>query len=137
MTRGEDIVAGRTPFDEAVPDLSGQLAVITGANSGLGFRLATRLARAGAEIIMAVRNKAKGESAIDAVRNGVSEAKVSLRTLDLASLDSIAALGEGLVAEGRPIDILINNAGVMTPPRRVTTTDGFELQFGSNYLVIL
>jgi NAD(P)-dependent dehydrogenase (short-subunit alcohol dehydrogenase family) len=108
--------------------------VITGANSGLGFGLTTRLARAGAEVIMAVRNKAKGEAAIETIRNGVVESKVSLRTIDLASLDSVAALGEALVGEGRPIDILINNAGIMTPPRRVTSIDGFELQFGSNYL---
>src|SRR5277367_4298893 len=101
----------RTPLDEAVPDLSGRLAVVTGANSGLGFGLASRLARAGAEVIMAVRNKAKGEAAIETIRNGVAEAKVSLRTVDLASLDSVAALGAGLVGEGRPIDILINNAG--------------------------
>jgi len=124
----------RTPLDEAVPDLSGRLAVVTGANSGLGFGLASRLARAGAEVIMAVRNQVKGESAVETIRNGVAAAKVSVRTLDLASLDSVAALGDGLAAEGRPIDILINNAGIMTPPRRVTTTDGFELQFGSNYV---
>src|SRR5271156_1711052 len=124
----------RTPLDEAVPDLSGRLAVVTGANSGLGFGLASRLARAGAEVIMAARNQVKGESAVETIRNGVAPAKVSVRTLDLASLDSVAALGDGLAAEGRPIDILINNAGIMTPPRRVTTTDGFELQFGSNYL---
>lgn len=124
----------RTPLEDTVPDLSGKLAVVTGANSGLGFGLTGRLAGAGAEVILAVRNQAKGEAAIGQLGSRLPEAKLSLRSLDLASLDSVAALGSGLVAEGRPVDILINNAGIMTPPKRVTTADGFELQFGSNYL---
>jgi NAD(P)-dependent dehydrogenase (short-subunit alcohol dehydrogenase family) len=124
----------RTVLDDAVPDLTGRLVVVTGANSGLGLGLATRIARRGGEVVMAVRNQSKGEAAIDTIRRSVPEANVSLRSLDLASLASVAALGEGLVNEGRPIDILINNAGIMTPPKCVTTTEGFELQFGSNYL---
>ncbi|MGB9303964.1 MAG: SDR family oxidoreductase [Mycobacterium sp.] len=117
-----------------VPDLSGKLVVITGANSGLGFGLARRLSTAGADVVMAIRNRAKGEKAIEDIRATVPDAKLTIKALDLSSLASVAALGEQLNAEGRPIDILINNAGVMTPPERDTTADGFELQFGSNHL---
>lgn len=117
-----------------VPDLSGKLAIITGANSGLGFGLARRLSAAGADVIMAIRNRAKGEAAVEEIRTAVPDAKLTIKALDLSSLASVAALGEQLMADGRPIDLLINNAGVMTPPERVTTADGFELQFGSNHL---
>jgi NAD(P)-dependent dehydrogenase (short-subunit alcohol dehydrogenase family) len=117
-----------------VPNLSGKLAIVTGANSGLGFGLARRLSAAGADVVMAIRNRAKGEAAIEEIRTTVPDAKLTIKTLDLSSLAAVAALGEQLNAEGRPIDILINNAGVMTPPERDTTADGFELQFGSNHL---
>ncbi|CAM3291381.1 SDR family oxidoreductase [Mycobacterium colombiense] len=117
-----------------VPALRGRFAVVTGANSGLGFGLAKRLSAAGADVVLAVRDRAKGERAIAEIRRAVPEAKLGIRQLDLSSLSSIAALGEELTAEGRPIDILINNAGVMTPPERQQTGDGFELQFGTNYL---
>jgi NAD(P)-dependent dehydrogenase (short-subunit alcohol dehydrogenase family) len=117
-----------------VPDLSGKLVVVTGANSGLGFGLARRLSAAGADVVMAIRNRGKGEKAIEEIRATVPDAKLTIKALDLSSLASVAALGEQLNAEGRPIDILINNAGVMTPPQRDTTADGFELQFGSNHL---
>jgi NAD(P)-dependent dehydrogenase (short-subunit alcohol dehydrogenase family) len=117
-----------------VPDLSGKLAVVTGSNSGLGFGLTRRLSAAGADVVMAIRNRAKGEAAINEIHATVPNAKLTIKPLDLSSLGSVAALGEQLNAEGRPIDILINNAGVMTPPTRDTTTDGFELQFGSNHL---
>ena len=117
-----------------VPDLSGKLAIVTGANSGLGFGLARRLSAAGADVVMAIRNRAKGEAAIDEIRATVPNAKLTIKPLDLSSLSGVAALGEELNADGRPIDILVNNAGVMTPPQRDTTTDGFELQFGSNHL---
>ncbi|EFG78121.1 oxidoreductase, short chain dehydrogenase/reductase family protein [Mycobacterium parascrofulaceum ATCC BAA-614] len=117
-----------------VPDLSGKLAIVTGANSGLGFGLARRLAAAGADVVMAIRNRAKGEQAIADIRKTVPDAKLTIKSLDLSSLAAVAALGEQLNAEGRPVDILINNAGVMTPPERDTTVDGFELQFGSNHL---
>lgn len=117
-----------------VPDLSGKFAVVTGANSGLGFGLAKRLAAAGADVVMAIRSKPKGEAAIAEIRRELPAAKLSIRQLDLSSLHSVAALGDELGAEGRPIDILINNAGVMTPPQRQLTDDGFELQFGANHL---
>ncbi|OBK28775.1 short-chain dehydrogenase [Mycobacterium sp. 1165196.3] len=117
-----------------VPDLRGRFAVVTGANSGLGFGLAKRLSAAGAEVVLAVRDGAKGERAVADIRREVPQAKLTIRQLDLSSLPSVAGLAEELTAEGRPIDILINNAGVMTPPRRQQTRDGFELQFGTNHL---
>ena len=118
----------------AVPDLSGRFAVVTGANSGLGFGLAKRLAAAGADVVMAIRSRAKGEAAIAEILREVPTAKLTIRHLDLSSLKSVAALGDELAAEGRPIDILINNAGVMSPPQRQETHDGVELQFGTNHL---
>jgi NAD(P)-dependent dehydrogenase (short-subunit alcohol dehydrogenase family) len=124
----------RTDFDLTVPDLSGKRAVVTGASDGIGLGLATRLAAAGAEVLLPVRNPRKGEAALDAIRARVPGADVSLRTLDLSSLTSVRALGETLLAEDRPIHLLVNNAGVMTPPTRQTTADGFELQFGTNHL---
>ncbi|MGH3563454.1 MAG: SDR family NAD(P)-dependent oxidoreductase, partial [Mycobacterium sp.] len=110
-----------TALTVTVPDLSGKLVVVTGANSGLGFGLARRLATAGADVVMAIRNRAKGEAAIAEIRTTVPDAKLTIKNLDLSSLGNVAALGEQLNAEGRPIDILINNAGVMTPPERDTT----------------
>ena len=117
-----------------VPDLSGKLVVVTGANSGLGFGLTRRLAAAGADVVMAIRNHARGEAAIEKIHATVPGAKLTIKPLDLSSLAAVAALGEQLNAEGRPIDILVNNAGVMTTPARDPTADGFELQFGSNHL---
>jgi NAD(P)-dependent dehydrogenase (short-subunit alcohol dehydrogenase family) len=121
-------------LDTTVPDLTGRLAIITGANSGLGFGLTERLAAAGAEVVLAVRNREKGEDAITRLTALVPTAKLSIRLLNLSSLESVAAFAAESAKDGRPIDILINNAGVMAPPQRGTTDDGFELQFGSNYL---
>lgn len=118
----------------SVPDLHGKLAVVTGASDGIGLGLAERLARAGAEVVLPVRNAAKGAAALDRIRARTTQAKVSTRVLDLASLASVADFAETLLAEGRPVDLLINNAGVMAPATRHTTADGFELQFGTNHL---
>ncbi|MDJ0377121.1 SDR family oxidoreductase [Cryobacterium sp. PH31-L1] len=123
-----------TTPDIQVPDLRGKLAVVTGANSGLGFGLTGRLARAGAEVILAVRDEEKGSAAIKRLTDQNPDATLSIRHLDLASLSSVAGLGEELTREGRPIDILLNNAGLMMPPVRDETEDGFELQFGTNHL---
>lgn len=120
--------------DIAVPDLTGRLALVTGASDGVGFEIAARLARSGAEIIMPVRNLAKGESAAARIRQRTPGAGIHVRSLDLAALDSVASFSDGLLAGGRPIDIQINNAGVMTPPARRLTDDGFELQFATNHL---
>ncbi|MFI5844983.1 SDR family oxidoreductase [Catenuloplanes sp. NPDC051500] len=124
----------RAPIDVTIPDLSGKRAMVTGASDGMGLRMAVRLAAAGAEVIMPVRNERKGEAAVATIHSSVPGASVSLRSLDLSSLASVAALGDGLRAEGRPIHLLINNAGVMRPPTRLTTADGFEVQFGTNHL---
>lgn len=127
-------MSNRDGLTLVVPDLSGKLAVVTGANSGLGFGLAKSLAAAGAEVVMGVRSRDKGDAAIAQIRGKDPAARLTVKQLDLSSLKSVAALGEELNAEGRPIDILINNAGVMTPPERQETHDGFELQFGTNHL---
>ena len=124
----------RTNADITVPDLTGKLAVITGASDGFGFGLAGRLAHAGAEVIMPVRNPTRGAAAAERIRAATPGAHVSTRPLDLASLASVAALGRMLNEEGRPIDIWINDAAVMTPPTRHASEDGFELQFATNYL---
>ncbi|MET0416660.1 MAG: SDR family oxidoreductase, partial [Actinoplanes sp.] len=121
-------------FDITVPDLSGKRAVVTGASDGVGLVLAAKLAAAGAEVVLPVRNPRKGEAAITRIRQRTPGANVSLRALDLSSLASVAALGETLREENQPIHILVNNAGVMTPPDRQTTADGYELQFGTNHL---
>lgn len=120
--------------DIPVPDLTGRLAVVTGASDGVGLGLATRLAAAGAEVVMPVRNPRKREAAIAKIRRRHTGAQLSLRDLDLCSLESVAGLADELIAEGRPVHILVNNAGVMTPPERQTTKDGFELRFGTNHL---
>ncbi|MCJ0890699.1 SDR family oxidoreductase [Rhodococcus sp. ARC_M5] len=120
--------------DLSIPDLNGKRAVVTGASDGIGTVIATRLARAGAEVVMPVRSAAKGERAAESIRAAVTGAHVSTRELDLSSLSSVATLASELVSEGRPIDVLVNNAGVMQPPERQVTQDGFELQFGTNHL---
>ncbi|MFJ4837572.1 SDR family oxidoreductase [Streptomyces sp. NPDC088746] len=124
----------RQDIDITVPDLTGRRAVVTGASDGIGLGIATRLAAAGAEVVMPVRNPRKGEAAAARIREQAPGANVSLRTLDLSSLASVAELGKTLLDEDRPIHLLVNNAGVMTPPDRQTTADGFELQFGTNHL---
>jgi NAD(P)-dependent dehydrogenase (short-subunit alcohol dehydrogenase family) len=124
----------RTEADIGVPDLTGRFAVITGANSGLGFGLAGRFARAGAEVVLAVRNRQKGVDAIARIRAEVPRAQLSILDIDLSSLASVAAAGRRLTSFGRPIDFLLNNAGIMMPPKRGVTADGLELQFESNHL---
>ena len=121
-------------LDVAVPDLAGKLAIVTGASDGIGFHIADRLARSGAEVLMPVRNVVKGEAAAQRIRESHPGAIVEVRELDLSSLASTRAFGSTLLSDARPIDILINNAGVMTPPTLQTTVDGFELQFQTNHL---
>jgi NAD(P)-dependent dehydrogenase (short-subunit alcohol dehydrogenase family) len=120
--------------DIAVPGLSGMRAVVTGGSDGIGLVLARRLVQAGAEVVLPVRNRAKGEAAASGIRSAVPGARVSTRILDLSSLESVEALAGILASEGVPIGVLICNAGVMTPPKRQQTRDGFELQFGTNHL---
>ena len=116
-----------------IPDQTGRIAIVTGANSGLGLVTARELARAGASVVMACRNLDKGHAAVDGVRAAVPEAQVQLEELDLASLASVRDFAERFRATHDGLDLLINNAGVMAPPRR-RTADGFELQFGTNHL---
>jgi NAD(P)-dependent dehydrogenase (short-subunit alcohol dehydrogenase family) len=118
----------------SVPDQAGHLVVITGANSGLGREATRRLAQAGAEIVMAVRSPEKGDAARREILAETPDAVLTVRRLDLADLSSVRAFAGELAREGRPLDLLVNNAGVMAPPKRMTTVDGFELQFGSNFL---
>jgi len=120
--------------DITVPDLTGAFVIVTGASDGIGLGLAGRLAAAGADVVLPVRNPTKGAAALERIRAAIPGAHVSTRELDLSSLKSVATFGGRLNDEGRPIDLLINNAGVMTPPTRQATQDGLELQFGTNYL---
>ncbi|PRX20428.1 NAD(P)-dependent dehydrogenase (short-subunit alcohol dehydrogenase family) [Actinoplanes italicus] len=115
-------------------DLNGRLALVTGASGGLGLGLSTRLAAAGAEVVLAVRDTTKGRGALRRIEAEVPGARVTVRELDLASLASIEVLTKELNGADRPLHLLINNAGVMAPATRHTTADGFELQFGTNHL---
>jgi NAD(P)-dependent dehydrogenase (short-subunit alcohol dehydrogenase family) len=117
-----------------ISDLTGKLAVVTGATGGLGYETALGLAQAGASVVLAGRNGDKGRQAIGRIRSLYPDALVRFEEVDLAELRSIAAFADRLLAQGKAIDILVNNAGVMTPPQRKTTKDGFELQFGTNHL---
>jgi len=112
-----------------IPPQTGHLAIVTGANSGIGYETALALAKAGARVIVAARDEAKGRAAAQGIGHGAE-----WRPLDLASLASVSAFAERLLREALPIDMLILNAGVMAPPARRETADGFELQWGTNYL---
>jgi NAD(P)-dependent dehydrogenase (short-subunit alcohol dehydrogenase family) len=116
-----------------IPDQGGRLAVVTGANSGLGLVTARELARHGARVVLACRNRERGEAALKEVTEAASGPAPELEELDLADLSSVRSFADRLAAGGEELDLLINNAGVMAPPRR-RTADGFELQFGTNHL---
>jgi NAD(P)-dependent dehydrogenase (short-subunit alcohol dehydrogenase family) len=120
-----------------IPDQSGKLAIVTGATGGLGLETALALAGAGAEVVLAGRNPGKGRAAEDLIRARHSSANARFETVDLASLASVAAFADRILSAGRPIDMLVNNAGVMALAKRETTADGFEMQFGTNYLSLL
>ena len=117
----------------AIPDQTGRTAVITGANTGLGYETAAALAAKGAHVVLAVRNPDKGKEAALRIERATPGAHVALQELDLTSLDSVRAAAEQLKSNYDAIDLLINNAGVMFTPRSATK-DGFELQFGTNHL---
>jgi NAD(P)-dependent dehydrogenase (short-subunit alcohol dehydrogenase family) len=117
-----------------VPDQSGRFVVVTGANSGTGKEAARRLAAAGAHVVLAVRTPAKGDQARQEILAAAPAASVEVRELDLADLGSVERFAGRLLTDGRPVDLLVNNAGVMAVPTRMLTPDGFELQFGTNFL---
>lgn len=120
--------------DIPVPDLTGTRAVVTGASDGVGFEIAHRLVRAGATVVMPVRNAEKGEAAAARIRAQVPGAALDLCPLDLASFESIAAFSDQMLSDGRPVGLLINNAGLMTPPTRQESRDGHEIQLATNHL---
>ena len=116
-----------------VPDQKGRVAVVTGANTGLGFETARVLAAHGASVTLAVRDVEKGKQAAARIATTVAGADLAVQELDVASLDSVRAAAVELRSKHPKIDLLVNNAGVMYPPRQ-TTRDGFELQLGTNHL---
>jgi NAD(P)-dependent dehydrogenase (short-subunit alcohol dehydrogenase family) len=118
---------------EQIPDQTGRTAIVTGANSGIGLVAARELARAGASVVLACRNIQKGEAALKEIASAAPGAGVELSQLDLGSLSSVQSFAERFRSSHQGLDLLINNAGVMAPPRR-ETSDGFELQLGTNVL---
>ncbi|MBT2744948.1 MULTISPECIES: oxidoreductase [unclassified Lysobacter] len=116
-----------------IPDQTGRIAVVTGANSGLGFLTSLELARHGAHVIMTVRDLHKGRDAQDRIEAIRPKGSVELRQLDLADLKQVSAFAGRLLAQGTGVDVLVNNAGIMMPPRSLTA-QGHELQFGVNHL---
>jgi NAD(P)-dependent dehydrogenase (short-subunit alcohol dehydrogenase family) len=118
---------------DQIPDQSGRVAVVTGGNSGLGLVATRELARAGAHVVLACRDTDKGAAALRELQADAPSAEVEVASLDLASLASVRQFAEQFRADHDGLDLLVNNAGVMAPPRR-ETADGFELQLGTNHL---
>ncbi len=119
---------------EQIPLQGGKTAVVTGANSGIGYQAALELARHGAHVLLGCRNAAKGSAALDRLKREARGASAEVVQLDMASLASIRAFAAAFLARGVVLDLLINNAGVMALPTRELTEDGFERQFGTNHL---
>lgn len=113
-----------------IPDMAGRRAIVTGANSGIGYHTALQLARHGASVVLACRSAERGLRAFERVKAAAPDAAITLGSLDLADLSSVRRFA---AEQQEPLDILVNNAGVMAIPRR-TTADGFEMQFGTNHL---
>jgi NAD(P)-dependent dehydrogenase (short-subunit alcohol dehydrogenase family) len=116
-----------------IPALDGRSAIVTGANSGLGYETALGLATHGADVVLACRDEERGADALDRIHQAAPSARVELRALDLADLSSVRAFAAGYASDRAGLDILVNNAGVMAIPYR-QTADGFEMQFGTNHL---
>ena len=116
-----------------IKDQSGRTFIVTGANSGLGFETARQLSGHGGRVVLAVRSEAKGQDAVARIKATQPDAAVEVRALDLADLDSVRAFAAAILTDKIAVDVLINNAGVMYPPRRLTR-QGFELQFATNHL---
>jgi NAD(P)-dependent dehydrogenase (short-subunit alcohol dehydrogenase family) len=116
-----------------IPDLSGKIAVVTGGNGGLGLEVARELARKRAHVVIAARDAAKNAASRAAITTDVPDASLDVRTLDLASLDSVVEAAAAILDAHRVVDVLVNNAGVMATPEQ-QTSDGFEMQLGVNHL---
>jgi NAD(P)-dependent dehydrogenase (short-subunit alcohol dehydrogenase family) len=114
-----------------LPALTGRTAIVTGANSGIGWQVAKQLARRGARVVLACRDVGRAKQAATRIQGSGPPVDVEVAELDLADMASVRAFGEGWQ---EPVHLLVNNAGVMAPPRRASTRDGFELQFGTNHL---
>ncbi len=117
-----------------IPDLKGKIAVVTGANSGIGYETARALALKGVHVVMACRSEDRAEAAVTLIRGENPEASVVVMSLDLADLASVREFAKTFTSRYLSLDILCNVAGVMGPPQRFETADGFELQFGTNHL---
>ena len=117
-----------------IPPLNGRTAVITGATGGLGYETALALAGAGANVVLTGRNEAKGRDALQNIRRQFPKAEIAYDTIDLAKLASVAEFASRYAAAHTSLDLLVNNAGVMALPQRQVTSDGFEMQLGTNYL---
>jgi NAD(P)-dependent dehydrogenase (short-subunit alcohol dehydrogenase family) len=117
-----------------IPDQSGRTVLVTGGNSGLGYQTVLRLARKGAHVLLAARDRTRGQAALDQLTAEAPGSQIELGELDLADLASVERFSTELLASGQDLDVLVNNAGVMAIPHRETTTQGFERQFGTNHL---
>jgi NAD(P)-dependent dehydrogenase (short-subunit alcohol dehydrogenase family) len=117
-----------------IPSLTNKRVLITGANSGIGYHAALKLARKGAHVLLACRNRQRGEAALARLHTDSPGIQAELIVLDLASRESIRKAATAELAQHRPLHLLINNAAVFAPPTRQETSDGFELQFGTNVL---
>ena len=117
-----------------IPTQRGKLAIVTGATSGVGFEAALALARAGADVIVAGNDEAQGHEALAKIRPQAPASLVRFEKLDLSKLNSVAEFTERIARTERPVDLLINNAAVMSLPKRQVTVDGFEMQLATNYL---
>lgn len=117
-----------------IPDQTGRLAIVTGANSGTGYETALELARKGAEVVLAVRDVNRGQAAAKRIRGQVPKARLRVEALDLSKQASVTAFADRILTERLPIHILVNNAGIMATDRREETVDGYELQWATNYL---
>jgi NAD(P)-dependent dehydrogenase (short-subunit alcohol dehydrogenase family) len=115
-------------------DQTGRRILITGANSGVGYYAALELAHKGAHVLLACRDRGRGEAALARIRSEAPAASCELILLDVSSLASVRQVAASLLHQGQPLDILINNAGIYAPPKRLTSADGFELQFATNVL---
>lgn len=124
-------MAGWTTSD--IPSQVGRTALVTGTG-GIGLQVSMALARAGATVIVAGRNAAKGAAAVQQISQSSPRARVRFGAVDLASLDSVETFAESVLRSHGSLDLLVNNAAVMTPPQRKETADGFELQLGTNHL---